>query len=330
MRAHCWPAAQDFDSGDRVARGKLPPMHIDRSRLLGLAMGVAAALIGGGWQVATRMATTATQVAPADLVVLRYGIPALLLAPIIWRLGLVPRGVSRRGLLLLWVGAGLPFGLLAIAGTRWAPPAHMGVLMAGASPLMAAALSWMLWRERVSGLRAVGLLLMSLAVLLLGARSLVGWSSQTWQGDLLFLAAAALWALYALTFRRLGLTPWQAAALVNGWSALAVLAWVLIRSLHGDDTGLGALPLAVLARQALWQGLLAGVLGLWTYSVAIARLGAAQAAAFGALAPVVSAIGGWIWLGDALTLLEGVAVAAAVAGVALASGAFGRTRPDGG
>lgn len=300
-------------------------MCFDRSRLLGFAMGVAAALIGGGWQVATRMATTATHVAPADLVILRYGIPALLLAPILWRMGVVPKSASRGGLVLLWLGAGLPFGLLAIAGTRFAPTAHMGVLMAGASPLIAAALSWMIWRERVSGLRAVGLILMTLAVLLLGAKSLLAWSSETLRGDLLFLAAATLWAIYALAFRRLGLTPWQAAALVNGWSALVVIAWVVMRFLQDSEVGLSALPHSVLVWQAVWQGLLAGVLGLWAYSVAIARLGAAQAAAFGALTPVVSALGGWIWLGDALTAVEVVAVTAAVGGVALASGAFGWT-----
>lgn len=290
-------------------------------------MGVAAALIGGGWQVATRMATTATHIAPADLVILRYGIPAILLAPILWRMGLVPKKVSRRGLVLIWLGAGLPFGWLAMLGTRFAPPAHMGVLMAGASPLIAAALSWLIWRERANGQRAIGLALMTLAVLLLGAKSLLTWSAETWRGDLLFLAAATMWAIYALTFRRLGITPWQAAALVNGWSALVVVVWVVARHLHGDFVALSALSAADLAWQGLWQGLLAGVLGLWTYSVAIARLGAAQAAAFGALAPVVSAVGGWIWLGDVLTIIEVIAVAAAVGGVALASGAFAGVGP---
>lgn len=298
-------------------------MTFDRARLLGFAMGLFAALIGGGWQVATRAATTATRIPPADLVVLRYCIPAILLAPILWRIGLVPKGVDRRGLLVVWLGAGLPFGLLAMLGTSFAPPAHMGVLMAGASPLIAAALSWLIWRERVSGLGAVGLAMMMFAVLLLSAKSLLTWSSETWRGDLLFVAAAMLWAIYALVFRRLGLTPWQAAALVNVWSALVVLAWVIVRSLRGDGVGLSALPVADLALQALWQGLLAGVLGLWTYSVAIARLGAAQAAAFGALAPAISALGGWIWLGDALTAVDVVAVASAMVGVALASGVFG-------
>lgn len=313
---------------------------IDSSKAVGLFMGLAAALIGGGWQVATRAATTATtvsQIAPADLVVLRYVTPAVLLAPVLWRIGLVPTlpsGTSRWRLLLLWVGAGLPFGLVAMAGSRHAPAAHMGVLMAGATPLFATALAWLAWRERPGRARGLGLALMTLAVALLGGPSLIegfgtgraspgGAGSGVWRGDLLFLLAAGLWAVYTLVFRRIGLGAWQVAALVNVWSAIVVLAWVLLRG----GTGLGAVPVADLAWQALWQGVLGGVLGLWTFSVAIERLGAAAAAAFGALAPVVAALGGWIWLGDALTPVDNLAVAAAVVGVALASGAFAPAAP---
>jgi len=40
------------------------------------------------------------------------------------------------------------------------------------------------------------------------------------------------------------------------------------------------------------------VLGLWTFTAAIARLGPAGAAAFGAMVPVVTAVGAWAWLGE--------------------------------
>lgn len=283
----------------------------------GLAMGLAAALIGGGWQVATRLATTST-IAPADLIVLRYGIPALLLLPVVARCGLVPKGVPLWHLALVVCGAGLPFGLVAMIGTQFAPTTHMGVLMAGASPLIAAGFAWMLFNERPDRARGLGLSLMLVGVLLLSVRSLSNWSSDTWRGDLLFLLAAAFWACFTLSFRRSGLTPWQAAGLVNVWSALLVALWFAA----SGSSNLWSAPAADIAWQALWQGVLAGVLGLWTYSIAIARLGAPNAAAFGALAPAVSALGGWLWLGDPLTSLDGIAVFAAVCGVLLASGAI--------
>jgi drug/metabolite transporter (DMT)-like permease len=157
---------------------------------------------------------------------------------------------------------------------------------------------------------------MAAGVLLLGSASLADRNADSWRGDLLFLSAATLWASYTLAFRRSGLSAWRAAALINVWSALAVVPWLLVRStpLFVDA------PLSDIAWQAVWQGLLAGVLGLWTYSAAITRLGAAPAAAFGALAPVISATGGWWWLGEALSAVDLVAIACAAVGVALASG----------
>ena len=282
-------------------------------------MGVAAAAIGGGWQVATRMATTAN-IAPADLALLRYAVPALLLLPVLRRCGLLPAGVPHWRLALMVAGAGLPFGLLAMTGSRLAPASHMGVLMAGASPLIAALLARAVFGERPGRLRGAGLLLMATGVALLGWDTITGFDGGTWQGDALFLLAATLWATFTLSYRGSLLTPWQAAAVVNGWSAIAVVAAVLLRG----GSGLAALPASDLLWLLLWQGVLAGVLGLWTYAVAIQALGAARAAAFGALAPVVSALGGLVWLGDAISATGALAIAATAGGVLLASGALQR------
>ena len=286
----------------------------DSNRAAGVALGLLAALIGGSWQVVTRQSATTT-IAAQDLVILRYGIPALLLAPLWWRCGLRPAGVPAWRLALIVGGAGLPFGALAIGGAALAPAAHMGVLMAGAGPLFTAALAWALWREQPGRRRGSGLLLMALVVGLLGAGTLASWRPGHAAGDAMFLLAAALWTTFALALRGSGLGPWQAAALINAWSALGVMAWVLARG----GTALLDAPLPHLLQQALWQGVLAGVVGLWAFNAAVARLGAPGAAAFGALAPAVSALGGWWWLGEALGPLEQGAVAAAVFGVWLAS-----------
>jgi drug/metabolite transporter (DMT)-like permease len=188
--------------------------------------------------------------------------------------------------------------------------------MAGVSPLFAALFVWLLTRERPAGLRAIGLALMAAGAFTLGAKSLAGAGAATWLGDALFICAAVLWACFSLAFRGSGLTAWQGAALVNAWSALLLAPWLIWR---GGTQLLNAPPRDLLF-QAAWQGVIAGVLGLWTFAVAIRHLGASQAAAFGALVPVVSALGGWWWLGDALGVVEVIAVVCAALGVALASG----------
>ena len=290
----------------------------------GLLFGLAAALIGGGWQVATRLSTTTT-LPPSELVLLRYLVPALLLLPITLRRGLWPPTAPRLMLVAMLVGAGLPFGLVAMMGSAWAPSAHMGVLMAGASPLFAALLAGLLLHERPGRLRAAGLAAMALGIALLSASH---WTAGTrldsgaWRGDLLFLLAALLWAGYTLSFRRSGLTPWHAAALVNSGSALLLLPWLVFLLVRPGPPPLVHAPWADLASAFIWQGFFAGVLGLWTYSAAIARIGAGRAAAFGALVPVFSALGGVWLLGEPLGVWQIAAIAATVAGVLLASGVF--------
>lgn len=289
------------------------------SILLGAAAGLGSALVGAGWQVMTRQATTGRYLGPDVLIVLRYMIPALVLLPLWLRSGL-PKGVPRGALAAMVLGGGLPFGLLAITGTRFAPAAHMGVLIAGAAPLMTAVAAWLLWRERVPRDRALGLGLLAIGVALLGARQWGGAAGTTWIGDVMFLCGAVVWVGFTLGFRRTGLAPLQAVALINAWASIFLLPWLLW---HAGPLLLAA-PTGVVLTQALWQGVLAGVGAVALYALSIRELGPAPATAIGACVPVLSAVGGWWWLDEHLAPMEWAAVAFAAAGVALASGVLRR------
>jgi drug/metabolite transporter (DMT)-like permease len=291
---------------------------MSRSYVLGLLAGCTSALIGAGWQIMTRQ-SSAQAIAPIDLAVLRYFIPALVLAPVAWRLGLRPAGVPWPVLLVLVAGGGLPFGLLAMTGAQFAPAAHMGVLIPGAAPLMAAGLAWLASREAPPRSRLAGLACIAISVLVLGSRAWSG-DGDVWRGDALFLGSAFIWAAFTLGLRRSGLTVLQSAALVNTWSALLLLPWLV---LSGAPT-LAALSLGHLAMHGLWQGLLAGLAGFLLFAFAVDRLGPAQATALGALVPVACALGGWLWLEERLSTAEWLAAAGVTLGVLLASGVLER------
>jgi drug/metabolite transporter (DMT)-like permease len=285
---------------------------MDRHLLPGLGAVLAAALIGAGWQIASRQGVTTT-LGPLEIAILRYGVPALLLAPVLRRLGLKPDNVAWPVLALLVLGGGLPFGLLALAGVQFAPAAHMGVFMAGCVPLFTALLGWFFGGEAVRGWRWLGLGLVAGGVAVLGGSAWAGGASSAWRGDLLFLVAAAAWAGYTLAFRRSGLTPWQGAALVNAWSALLLVPLVLV---FGAPK-LATAPVRDLLFQLLWQGLLAGVLGLVAYTAAVARLGPARASLSGALVPPLTAAGAALLLGEALTPLTAASAVAVALGIVL-------------
>lgn len=293
-------------------------MKSSQKWVLGLGAGCVTALIGASWQIVSRGAAL-TPLGPVELAVLRYVIPGVCLLPLLRGVGLLAKSVPRCVLLALVCGGGLPFGLLAFAGTRFAPAAHMGVMIAATGPLITATLMWLIDRARVSPSRGVGLLLIAMGVTLLGARAFTS-GEQTWIGDIFFLLAALCWGGYGIAFRKSGLTPWQGAAIVNAWSALVLLPIVLLVGVDGFCRVDGA----TLALQALWQGVIAGMLGGVTYTFAVRQLGASGAAAFGALVPVLSAIGGWFILSETMTPTVIIASILAMLGVALAVGLFER------
>lgn len=289
---------------------------VDRSAVaLGALATLAAALIGSGWQIVSRHGVT-TSLGPLELAVLRYAVPALLLAPLWCRRSGWPPSVSVARLVLLVLCGGLPFGLVVLAGVQWAPAAHMGIFMAGSMPLFVAMGGWVALGDRPGRVRVLGLALMLAGVLTLGMGA---WRDglAAWRGDLLFVLAAAMWAVYTLAFRGCGLSPWQGAALVNLGSAVALLPVVLV----WGAPRLVSAPWRDVALQAFGQGVMAGVLGLVAYSVAIARLGTARAALSAALVPVFTALGAAWLLGESLEGRGWVALALVVPGVVLASGA---------
>ena len=85
-------------------------------------------------------------------------------------------------------------------------------------------------------------------------------------------------------------------------------------------------PWQDVALQALWQGGIAGLLGLVTYLAAVARLGASRAALSAAAVPPLTAVGGVLVLGEALDGRVIAVVMLVAVGLVLASGAVCRPR----
>jgi drug/metabolite transporter (DMT)-like permease len=284
---------------------------------LGWGAALLMVVIGAGWQLATR-AGARSALAPIDLSLIRYVVPAFLLAPVWWRTGLLPAAVGRGRLALIVIGAGLPFGLLAMSGARLAPAAHMGALLPGASPLLVALLGWAWLGRRPGRLQSAGLLLLATGLAVVALPAWSTGSDGSWAGDLLFLAAAVAWSLYTLALRGGALDPWQAAALVSIWSALGVVP-LWLAAFFTDRSLLLTAPAEQLWLQLLWQGVIAGVVGLAAWGVAVKGIGATSASALGALVPAVVAVGGWRLLGEPLDLSTSLGVLTVIGGVVLAA-----------
>jgi drug/metabolite transporter (DMT)-like permease len=287
-----------------------------RNVAIGAAAALTAALIWGSWIVITRFGVTTT-LAPTDAAFLRFAIPALVLLPVLLREGFALKRIGVLRTALMVAGSGLPFFLVSAAGMQFAPAADAGALLPGTMPLFVAVLAAIVERERFNSARIAGFVMIAAGVLAIGGYHLLLGEGGQWRGHLLFLTGAFLWAVYTLAFRRAGIGPWHAAALINFYSTIAfvpVYLWTGSRLPQASWAELGL--------QSLSQGVLSGIVALLAYGIAVQRLGAPRAAVFISLTPAIAALIAIPALGEWPDLATTLGIVAVTLGVALASGAL--------
>jgi drug/metabolite transporter (DMT)-like permease len=252
---------------------------------------------------------------PMDMALVRFVTPLVVLAPFIpsrWR---ALRRVRLAPALLIVVGAGLPFFMLAEAGAAKTSAAYIGSFIPGGAPIFVA-LAYVAFARR-SASRAT---LIGLGLILCGALALIGPDLMAarpgaGEGAVLLLGAGALWAAYTIGLREAGLDPIGAAILLCAPSAAAALVAV---GLGWAPSHMAAESLPSLAVFVAIQGLGVGVIASLAYVQAIRRLGPARSAAIGALSPALTALAAAPLLGERLTAPVAIGVALITAGVMLA------------
>lgn len=279
---------------------------------IGVLCGLAVALIWSSWSVATRFAVT-TSLDPYDVTFLRFGVSALLLWPILVRKGLGIQQIGIVRLLVMVLGAGVPFMLLGSIGMQFAPASHVATLMIGTMPIWVALLSGLLFGEKFTRQQMGGMSIVIAGVLCIGGYALIAnRAAGEWRGDLLFLLAGLCFASFTVAQRRSGVSPWHATALVNCCSALL---FAPIYFLWLKPHIFTAAPAAV-AFQVVAQGIAVAILGMYFYTEAVRRLGAPRAAIFGALAPALAVLIGMVVLNEVPAWLTIFGIALVMGGVA--------------
>lgn len=295
---------------DMAAKAALMP-----ARTRGLLWAALTVAIFSGWFVVTRFGVTRT-LSIWDITMLRFGIGAVVLAPVLLRPALrpLPAQAWRNGLLfaLLW---GAPFVVLVALGLQRTSAAQAAAIAPTVMPVFAGLLGWLLLREAQGRLRwfGYGAIVAGLLGLLAAASAAHGLPDPLGLGALVL--AGALWAVYTLLFRRSGLTPLQAAALICLWSALLFLPVYLLL----DLSRLALASPGELAFQGLYQGVLMSGVAIVAFNRAVTLLGPSAAAAIIAFVPVAAALLAIPALGELPSPAEALAIACIAAGVLLAA-----------
>ena len=277
-------------SAPAMARPALPAgvgtVQSRRNLVVGVIYGLATALVWAGWAVATRFAMTTT-LEPHDVTLLRYGVSGLFLWPLLFRTGLGLQQIGVVRMVVMVVGAGAPFMLVASNGINFAPASHVATLMQGAMPLFVAIMAVVLFGQRFDRPQTIGFAAVVLGIACIGGHALLfNRAEGEWRGDLLFLLGGNLFAAYTLAQRRSGISSWHAVALV---SVISTIGFAPFYFLFYDSNLLTA-PWQEVLFQAFAQGIGIAMLGLWFYGEAVRRLGAPHGAIFGSLVPGLASL----------------------------------------
>ena len=274
-----------------------------------------AALCWGLAPVATRYLLD--YLSPLQLVLLRFLIAAILFLPLLWPLRAYHWTLKK---LALAIFCGLVsvvgYNVTVAYGLR-AIPAGMAGLLIASEPIWILLIAALVLREKVSWTMLAGLLLALAGILLLLSQETLGatWNVATLSGALLVLLAALMWSIYTVAVRSLSkeLGARSSTALTITIGTLPLLAfwdsatWPLLAHL-------GIAAWFALALLTLGSTIAATI--LWNYGVA--RTASSQAGLYLYLVPLISVVGGALFLHEQVgivTLASGLLI---IAGVALA------------
>lgn len=305
-------AAADEPSANAVARLE------KRRAIAGVAWMLGAVCLWSGWLVATRFGVTGNLTA-FDIAAIRAIVPALILFPFAVRRFDKLRAVGPKRALMIGCGAGAPYAVVSTTGLGYAPAAHGAAMMPTLMPTVVALISVLLFRERLAPGRWAGL-----GLIVAGATGLVVATAagqaglSLLPGHAMFAIAASMWAGYTLALRGIQVTALEATTILAAVSfALYVPLYMALAEPRIFDRAL--LPEILL--QALYQGLVAGIVALFFYARGVAALGPSRASAFAALVPVIAALMGIVFLGERPSTADWIFILVVSAGVYLATGA---------
>lgn len=279
---------------------------------------VCAVSMWAGWAVATRFLLGGATMDPFDVVAVRFLTAGLLMLPHAARHRIPPARLPLPTLAVVVSGSGFAFSLCNTGGLTFAPAAHSGAMTSPLGAVFTGLLAHLLIGERLGRRSALGLAMIAGGAATIVLASLGGaWGERRWIGHILFAAAGLLWASYNVSVRGARLAALDAVAISTIGSALVYLPPYLL--LRGPR--FLAAPAGEIAIQAALQGGMGATLSIILFNLGLVRLGAARAAAAGALTPTLTALAGAVALGEVPSAPEAAGMALLTAGVWLASGA---------
>ena len=245
-----------------------------------------------------------------DLIAIRFGVSGLVVLPFIlyfkpWKTLTLFRAIVYSFLL------GPIYMIFVFSGFIYAPASHSAVFFNGFLPFLTLLITSLWLKKRISRLQIISvfLILLGAFLILLDGASLK--IENSWLGDLLFLIAGFLFAIYIVVSREWKITISElifCTAFLNFLIYLPI--WIIF-----IPKNFGSIPNIDLFTQIIFQGIVPNLIGLLLVTIAVKKIGSAPTSAFLAGVPATASILSFFILGEYLGIKGWIGILSITPGI---------------
>jgi drug/metabolite transporter (DMT)-like permease len=275
--------------------------------LIGMALSFGGTWVAGAWAI--------DAAPPFAIAAVRFGVASILL--LAWvRLSRRSLSPIHRGDIPLVVG----LGATAIAGYNWlfltgltlAPASDGAIIVPGLAPIFTTLLALIVLRESIRTWNGAGLVIAVVGLLLVVGPAANG-AERRLEGDLMFVAGAALWGVYSVLARiashRFDAVSATLYGTVTGTAMIVPLALV-----EGGYERLASATVQAWIGMA-YLAIFGTVAAFVLLQVGVARIGAGRASSFALLVPIVGVLSSALILDETLNPLTAAGGAVVLLGL---------------
>lgn len=247
---------------------------------------------------------------------LRLVLAGAAFAAVLWRMRPEDRRVApadRGRVVFLGLVGGTLYQMLFVSGVPSTSVANAGLIF-GLTPVVVSLFSSLVGHERLTWTRWAGGALSVVGLyFVVGAGAAV--SRASLRGDALVFVAMLCWSVYSVASRPM--LGRYSPTMLTAWASLAAVPLYLVFA----APALAATDWASVSWTSwalmVWSSMFCLVFAYVIWYTGVQRLGATRTSAYSNLTPIAAIAVAWLWLGEAVSLVQGVGAAAILGGVFL-------------